>query len=88
LEIRERVLGPEDPDTVWTFTNLAWVLRWLGEFPASRRLWERSLAIREKVLGPEHLDTAWSLKEFRGIGFGSGSYAGRMLGAWQSTIHL
>jgi hypothetical protein len=61
LEIRERALGPEHPDTVSTLANLGWVL-WLGvSEPAARPLFERALQIRERVLGPDHPDTASSL---------------------------
>ena len=60
LAIREKVLGPEHPDTATSLNNLAGLLQAQGEFAAARPLFERALA-REKVLGPEHPDTAMSL---------------------------
>ena len=61
LAIREKVLGPEHPDTAKSLNNLALLLQAQGELAAARPLHERALAIREKVLGPEHPDTAMSL---------------------------
>jgi tetratricopeptide (TPR) repeat protein len=61
LAIREKLLGPDHPDTAQSLTNLAFLLNDQGDDAAARPLHERSLAIREKVLGPEHKDTAESL---------------------------
>src|SRR6266436_4992844 len=58
LAIREKVLGPEHPDTASGLNNLASLLRDQGDLAGARSLYERALAIREKVLGPEHPDTA------------------------------
>ncbi len=61
LAIRERVLGPEHPDTVISLNNLALALHAQGELMAARHLHERALAIRERVRGPEHPSVAVSL---------------------------
>jgi Flp pilus assembly protein TadD len=61
LAIREKVLGPENPDTATSLNNLAFLLHAQGDLSAARPLCERTLAIREKVLGPEHPDTAMAL---------------------------
>jgi tetratricopeptide (TPR) repeat protein len=61
LAIREKVLGPEHPDTAMSLNNLAHLLQAQGDLAGARPLHERALAIREKVLGPEHPDTATSL---------------------------
>jgi tetratricopeptide (TPR) repeat protein len=61
LEIREKVLGLEHPDTAKSLNGLALLLWDQGELAGARPLHERALAIREKVLGPEHPDTAMSL---------------------------
>jgi tetratricopeptide (TPR) repeat protein len=61
LAIKEKVLGPEHPDTARSLNNLADVLQARGDLAAARPLHERALAIKEKVLGPEHPDTATSL---------------------------
>src|SRR5207245_10174325 len=61
LAIRERVLGPDHPDTARSLNDLAILLRAQGELAASRPLCERALEIRERVLGPDHPDTATGL---------------------------
>jgi len=58
LAIRERVLGPDHPDTATSLNNLAWLLQVHGELAAARPLFERALEIRKRVLGPDHSDTA------------------------------
>jgi tetratricopeptide (TPR) repeat protein len=47
LAIREKVLGPEHPDTATILNNLALLLSLQGNFAAARPLCERALAIRE-----------------------------------------
>jgi tetratricopeptide (TPR) repeat protein len=61
LSIRQKVLGPEHPDTATSLDDLATLLHNQGELSGARPLYERALSIREKVLGPEHPDTATSL---------------------------
>ena len=56
LPVRERILGPEHPDTLITLSNLA---RWTGESgeaAAARDLLTGLLPMRERILGPEHPD--------------------------------
>jgi tetratricopeptide (TPR) repeat protein len=55
------VLGPEDPETATSLSNLAFLLQAQGDLAGARLLHERALAIREKMLGPEHPSTASSL---------------------------
>jgi tetratricopeptide (TPR) repeat protein len=61
LAIREKVLGPEHPETVRSLNNLALLLRDQGDYAGARPLHERALTIGEKVLGPEHEHTASNL---------------------------
>lgn len=61
LVIREKLLGPEHPDTAASLNNLAEVLQDQGALAEARPLYERALAICEKQLGPEHPHTATSL---------------------------
>ncbi len=61
LEIGEKVLGAEHPDTATTLNNVAKLYRAQGKLSEALPLYKRSLAIREKVLGQEHPDTATSL---------------------------
>ncbi len=61
LEIRERVLGPEHPDTAQSLNSLALLYWHQGKDEQAEPLIQRALAIYERVLGPEHPDTASSL---------------------------
>jgi len=61
LAIRQKVLGPDHPDTAKSLDDLAKLIYALGEYETARPLFERALAIRERVLGPDHPATAKSL---------------------------
>jgi hypothetical protein len=57
VPIRERVLGPEHPDTLAARANLA---RWTGkagDAAGARDQYAALLPLYERVLGPEHPDT-------------------------------
>jgi tetratricopeptide (TPR) repeat protein len=60
LEIDERFLGVEHPDTLKSKNNLAATLRSQGDLAGARRLQEETLEIRERVLGTEHPQTLTS----------------------------
>jgi tetratricopeptide (TPR) repeat protein len=75
LAIREKVLGPEHPDTATSLNGVAGLLQAEGHLAGSRPLLERALAIREKVLGPEHPDTARSLSGLALLLKGQGDFA-------------
>ena len=60
LEMNEKQLGPEHPETVNSLDWLAFVYYEMRDYPKALPLYQRALEIREK-LGPEHLDTAISL---------------------------
>ena len=62
LRIREKVLGPEHPDTALSLDSLGTAFGVRGDLAGAQSLYERALRIREKVLGPEHPDTARSLE--------------------------
>jgi hypothetical protein len=53
LAIRERVLGPDHPDTATSLNNLALLLQAQGALTAARPLLERALAMSERVQGPD-----------------------------------
>jgi tetratricopeptide (TPR) repeat protein len=58
LAIRERVLGPEHPDTAASVSLLGGVLWAQVDYAGARPLVERALAIRERGLGPDDPRTA------------------------------
>ena len=57
LDARERVLGPEHPDTLATRAYLAASIGRAGDPAAARDQYAELLRVRERVLGPEHPDT-------------------------------
>jgi eukaryotic-like serine/threonine-protein kinase len=61
MEIRQRVLGPEHPDTLQSMTGLAVVLDREGHYAEAEKLSRGTLDIRRRVLGPEHPDTVKSM---------------------------
>lgn len=61
LEIREKVLGDEHPDTATTLRSLATMYSDLGRYEQAESMLLRVLEIRENVLGAEHKDSADSL---------------------------
>ncbi|WP_405479166.1 tetratricopeptide repeat protein [Streptomyces anulatus] len=56
----ERVLGPDDPDTLTSRNNLATALHSVGEHQQAAGLYRRVLADRERILGPDHRETLGS----------------------------
>ena len=54
LADRERVLGPDDPDTLAARNNLAVAYQTAGRIDEAIALHEQALADRERVLGPDH----------------------------------
>jgi CHAT domain-containing protein len=61
LRIRQKVLGPEHPDTAGSLNNLASLYKHTGEYAKAEPLYQEALRIWQKVLGPEHPDTATGL---------------------------
>ena len=72
LEVREKSLGPEHPDSLASMNNLAGVLHDMGKLTEAAELLRTALEVREKILGPEHADTLASMKNLaivlRGMG--------------------
>src|SRR5437773_249410 len=61
VAIRERVFGPEHPDTATAINYLGRLHRFAGNYLQAEAFLKRGLAIREKVFGPNHPDVASSL---------------------------
>jgi tetratricopeptide (TPR) repeat protein len=57
LALREKQLGLEHPDTLWTMHNLADVYDSQGRHSEAETQYKLVLALREKQLGLEHPDT-------------------------------
>ncbi len=61
VDIRRRVLGPENPDTLRSMSNLSRTLDHQGHYTEAESLIRQTLDIERKVLGPKHLDTVWAI---------------------------
>ena len=57
LEIRKRVLGPQNPDTLRSMHGLCRPLREQGKYAEAEKLQRETLDIQRRVLGPEDPDT-------------------------------
>jgi tetratricopeptide (TPR) repeat protein len=57
LQIRQRVLGPEHPDTATSLNSLAALYQEMKAYAKAEPLYQEALRIRQKVLGPENPDT-------------------------------
>lgn len=55
--VREKLLGPDHPDTLATRQSLAWVLADRGDLDAAEAEYRDVLITRERVLGLDHWDT-------------------------------
>ena len=58
LDIRERILGTEHPDTAITSSGIALSYTKLGNYETALEIYERVLLFQESTLGTEHPDTA------------------------------
>jgi eukaryotic-like serine/threonine-protein kinase len=61
VDIRRRVLGPANPETLATQFHLATILRGEGRYPAAEKLYRETLEIQRRVLGPENAYTVLSM---------------------------
>jgi len=67
LNIREKVLGKEHPDTATTYNNMATAYQAQGEYECALEYYGKALNIRKKVLGKEHPDTAAIYNNMAGV---------------------
>jgi tetratricopeptide (TPR) repeat protein len=76
LRIREKVHGPEHPETALSLESLGDACLQQGDMAGAQSFYERALRIREKVLGPEHPDTAKSLESLGHACVARGDFTG------------
>jgi tetratricopeptide (TPR) repeat protein len=63
LATRERILGPQHPDTAQVLSNLSAARFWQNDPAGALPLTEQALAFREQTLGDDHPDTLESLND-------------------------
>jgi serine/threonine protein kinase len=72
LEIRQRILGPRNPDTLQSQQDLAVAVLAQSHYPEAEKLCQETMETRRQVLGPEHHDTVDSMVQLaRILGFES-----------------
>jgi tetratricopeptide (TPR) repeat protein len=74
IEIRERILGTQHPNTAITYNNIGFVYDNQGDYPKALAFYQKALKIREKVLGIEHPDTATTYNNIGGVYYIQGDY--------------
>ena len=67
LEVRERTLGKEHPDTLASVNDLAVLLARKGDYAGAEPLFRRALEARERTLGKEHPDTLASVNNLAAL---------------------
>ena len=75
LAIREKALGPDNPDVSDSLDNLAAFYEAQGRFADAESLYKRALAIREKALGPDNLAVAGTLSKLAAFYEAQGRFA-------------
>ena len=71
-EIRQRILGPRNPDTLQSQHDLAVAVLAESHYPEAEKLCRETMETRRQVLGPEHHDTVDSMVQLaRILGFES-----------------
>jgi tetratricopeptide (TPR) repeat protein len=74
LELRERVLGAEHPDTLTSVNNLAQLLSSKGDYEAAEPLLRRALGALQRVLGSDHPNTIGSTNNLALLLVNQGNY--------------
>ena len=75
MEIRQRILGPEHPETLTSMNSLAIVLWYEGHYAEAKKLDRETLDVRRRVLGPEHPETLKSMSNLASVLNSEGQYA-------------
>ena len=75
IAIREKVLGPDHPDTATSLSNLAVLYKKQGAYTQAQPLYQRALTIWQRALGPIHPWTAIGLNNLAKLYRAQGAYA-------------
>jgi len=62
--LKEKILGPDHPDTAMTLNNLAVLFQSRGDLEQASSLFRRALDILETTLDPDHPKVAACRKNF------------------------
>jgi serine/threonine-protein kinase len=61
LDLQRRVLGPDDPQTLTSLSEMSLLLTEEGNYSEAEKLQREAFVTRARVLGPEHPDTLTSM---------------------------
>jgi tetratricopeptide (TPR) repeat protein/predicted Ser/Thr protein kinase len=75
IDLRTRVKGEQDPDTLSAMRDLAEIYVFLGKFEPAQKLQSRVLEARRRLLGEEHVDTVDSMMQLAEAYQKGGRYA-------------
>lgn len=74
VDIRRRVLGPDDPATLDSMSRLSWTLYLEGRYPDAEKLQQETLAAQQRVLGNNDARTDLSMAQLADIFGEEGRY--------------
>ena len=75
LDLRRRLLGPENPKTLKTMSRLGKIARVQGKDAEAETLLGQALKVERRVLGPDHPDTLYSMSNLGVVYFDEEKYA-------------
>ena len=75
IDIRRRVRGPQDPETLASMSGLCTTLARQGQYPEAEKLGRQTLEAQRRVLGPQHPDTLVSMSNLSNALYREGRYA-------------
>jgi Tfp pilus assembly protein PilF len=75
VELSEKALGADHPDTAAAVNNLGKLYYSMGDYAKAEPLYQRALKIYEKALGPDRPETAQELNNLAELYRSNGDYA-------------
>jgi serine/threonine protein kinase len=75
VDIRRRVNGPGNPDTLASMSLLAWVIQEQGHYAESEKMLRETLDAQRRLLGPGHRQTLVSMINLDAVLVREGHYA-------------
>ncbi|KAL0929379.1 uncharacterized protein CTRU02_215545 [Colletotrichum truncatum] len=74
LELMQKVLGPENPSTLTSMSNLAGVLKSQGKYEEAEQMHRQTLELSQKVVGLDNPSTLTSMNNLAGVLKSQGKY--------------
>ena len=74
LNIDQKALGTDHPQTAIALLNLGKLYTRMGDFSKAKSYEEQALAVQEKILGPEHPELASTLNNLSSVYFDTGDF--------------